>query len=108
MRKKIKLLLLISLVLISTSFIIYFFLNYYHNKQIIKNVSNSFTKDTFQSKSENITKTSDLSINIDGSTIIGVIKIEKINFEGVVYEGTSSDILKKGVGHFESSSITKR
>ena len=35
--------------------------------------------------------------------IIGTIKINKINFEGTVYEGTNQDILKKGVGHFQNS-----
>ena len=35
--------------------------------------------------------------------IIGTIIIKKINFEGTVYEGTSGDILNKGVGHFKNS-----
>ena len=35
--------------------------------------------------------------------IIGIIKIDKIKFEGTVYEGTSLDILEKGVGHFKNT-----
>jgi len=35
--------------------------------------------------------------------IIGTIIINKINFEGTVYEGTTGDILNKGVGHFKNS-----
>ena len=45
----------------------------------------------------------DLLIQINGEDVIGVIKIEKINFEGLVYEGTSLATIDKGVGHFEIS-----
>ena len=34
---------------------------------------------------------------------IGKIKIPKIKFEGEIYEGTSLDVLAKGVGHFDNS-----
>lgn len=34
---------------------------------------------------------------------IGIIKIPKIKFEGQIYEGTSLDVLSKGVGHFDNS-----
>lgn len=43
-------------------------------------------------------------MQIDGESVVGVIKIEQIDFEGLVYEGTSLDTLAKGVGHFENSS----
>lgn len=36
----------------------------------------------------------------DNNEIIGMVKIDKINFEGVVYNGTTLDLLDKGVGHF--------
>lgn len=42
-------------------------------------------------------------LQIDGEKVLGVIKINKIGFEGLVYEGTSMDTLDKGIGHFESS-----
>ena len=45
----------------------------------------------------------DLMQQIDGEYVIGVIKIDKIGFRGLVYKGTSLDTLSKGVGHFESS-----
>lgn len=35
--------------------------------------------------------------------LFGVIKIEKLGFEGLIYEGTTLDTLAKGVGHFENS-----
>ena len=34
---------------------------------------------------------------------IGTINIPKIKFEGKIYEGTSLDVLAKGVGHFDNS-----
>ncbi len=37
--------------------------------------------------------------------ILGIIKIEDIDFEGVVYEGTTQEILKKGVGHFQETPV---
>lgn len=35
--------------------------------------------------------------------LYGVIKIDKIDFEGLIYEGTSLDTLANGVGHFKNS-----
>ena len=45
-----------------------------------------------------------MKLQIDGETVIGVIKIDKIGFEGLIYEGTTLTTLDKGVGHFENSS----
>ena len=39
----------------------------------------------------------------NGDKSIGMIKIYKINFEGKIYEGTSLEVLAKGVGHFDNS-----
>lgn len=36
---------------------------------------------------------------------IGIIKIEKINFEGIVYDGTDLGTLDKGVGHFKNTPL---
>ena len=38
-------------------------------------------------------------------SVVGVIKIDKINYEGLIYEGTDLDTLSKGVGHIESTSF---
>ena len=108
MNKIVKLLLFILffiIVLFSSFFITYFVINY-HNKQIVQNVTNTFIEDNFQDELEATNEISSLAINIDGYDIVGVIKIDKINYEGLVYEGTSLDILKKGVGHFKSSPLT--
>ena len=53
-----------------------------------------------ESKSDAI---NNLLLQIDDESVVGVIKIEKIGFEGLIYEGTSLDTLKKGVGHLENS-----
>ena len=42
-------------------------------------------------------------LQIAGTNILGIIKIDKINFEGFIYEGTSLKTLAKGVGHFENT-----
>lgn len=39
----------------------------------------------------------------NGEDVLGIIKIDKIGYEGLVYEGTELDTLSKGVGHFKSS-----
>ena len=41
--------------------------------------------------------------SIQEQEIVGVIKIPKINFEGCIYDGTTMEVLKKGVGHFKNS-----
>ena len=54
----------------------------------------------------NIKEESTLSVNVsEHKNIIGVVKINKIGFEGIIYEGTDMETLDKGVGHFENSPI---
>lgn len=110
MNKKSKIILIVLvflLVFIISFFITYFSVSNYHENKVIKEVSNIFNNSITQNEIENITNVSDLSLQIDGQNIVGTIKIDKINFEGLVYEGTSMKVLKKGVGHFESSPLTK-
>ena len=75
-----------------------------YNKNMIKKVSKVYTEsiDIQNDISKNIEET---KIEIDGKSVLGVLKIDKINFEGLVYEGTDSKLLKKGVGHFEQTPI---
>ena len=54
-------------------------------------------------ETQNTTTNDDLMLKIDGESVLGVIKIDKIGFEGLIYEGTSLETLDKGIGHFESS-----
>ena len=45
------------------------------------------------------------ALKIEGTDIIGYLKIKKIGVELPVYHGTSDDVLSKGVGHLEGSSL---
>ena len=109
MSKKIKkaialsiIIILIIVVVISTFFI---FKNL-NNKKQINNVCEIYSNDNIQERlNDKVTTTKDdLVLQIDGEKVIGVIKIKKIGFEGLIYEGTTLDTLSKGVGHFENSS----
>ena len=42
---------------------------------------------------------------MEGTTIIGYVVIEKIGVELPVYHGTSEQVLNRGVGHLEGSSL---
>lgn len=52
----------------------------------------------------NIQNTEKADIKLQDGTI-GIIKIDKIGFEGLIHEGTDLDVLDNYVGHFENSSI---
>ena len=45
------------------------------------------------------------TLKIEGTNIIGYVKIDKIGVELPVYHGTSDSVLAKGVGHLEGSSL---
>ena len=45
------------------------------------------------------------ALKIEGTSIIGYVKIDKIGVEIPIYHGTSEDVLNKGVGHLEGSSL---
>lgn len=74
-------------------------------QQIIDSVYKTFEEETIQNKIETINTIEELSFNIEDKNVIGILKIDKINFEGLIYEGTSLDILEKGVGHFENTPL---
>ena len=93
--------LVIIVAIISTFFII----KHFKNKEKIDNVMEIYSDENIQDRLDNeeLTNTDELMQQIDGEYVIGVIKIDKIGFSGLVYKGTSLDTLSKGVGHFESS-----
>lgn len=112
MNKKIKKSIIISLIsvliiiaIVSTFFIIKYFIS----KNNINNVYEIYSEENIQDRLDNRVDTEDtiennnLMLNMNGEDVIGVIKIDKINFEGLIYKGTSLQTLKKGVGHFENS-----
>ena len=45
------------------------------------------------------------ALKVEGTSIIGYVKIDKIGVELSIYHGTSDDVLNKGVGHLEGSSL---
>lgn len=90
---------LVIIVMISTFFII----KNLDNEAKIDSVVEIYSDENIQDRLDN-NETDNLLLQIDGESVVGVIKIEQINFEGLVYEGTSLDTLAKGVGHFENSS----
>lgn len=113
MNKKIKLIIIISIILmLSCSIIVVIFLMFqdYTKKQNINLVYENYNDNVIQNRiidelesTENLNNIDDLMLQIDGTNILGIIKINKINFEGFIYEGTSLKTLAKGVGHFENT-----
>ena len=45
------------------------------------------------------------TLKIEGTSIMGYVKIDKIGVELPVYHGTSDEVLNRGVGHLEGSSL---
>jgi sortase A len=45
------------------------------------------------------------TLKIEGTNIIGYVKIDKIGVELPVYHGTSEQVLNRGVGHLEGTSL---
>ena len=45
------------------------------------------------------------ALKLEGTSIIGYVKIDKIGVELPVYHGTSDEVLSRGVGHLEGSSL---
>lgn len=108
MSKRIKKSVLISILIVVIIIAIiatFFIVKSFKEKSAIRNVKELYSTENIQdrlSNTESFTK-DDFLLKIDDEDVIGVIKIDRINFEGLIYEGTSLDTLSKGVGHFESS-----
>lgn len=90
---------------ISTFFIVKYFMNKNKINYVYEEYSNDNTQNRLDTENNNIESdsTDNLMLHIDGENVLGVIKIDKINFEGLIYEGTSMQTLSKGVGHFENT-----
>lgn len=96
---------LIIIATISTFFIVKYFMNKNKINYVYEEYSNDNTQNRVDTENNNIESdsTDNLMLHIDGENVLGVIKIDKINFEGLIYEGTSMQTLSKGVGHFENT-----
>ena len=96
---------LIIIATIYTFFIVKYFMNKNKINYVYEEYSNDNTQNRLDTENNNIESdsTDNLMLHIDGENVLGVIKIDKINFEGLIYEGTSMQTLSKGVGHFENT-----
>lgn len=96
---------LIIIATISTFFIVKYFMNKNKINYVYEEYSNDNTQNRLDTENNNIESdsTDNLMLHIDGENVLGVIKINKINFEGLIYDGTSLKTLAKGVGHFENT-----
>ena len=96
---------LIIIAKISTFFIVKYFMNKNKINYVYEEYSNDNTQNRLDTENNNIESdsTDNLMLHIDGENVLGVIKIDKINFEGLIYEGTSMQTLSKGIGHFENT-----
>ena len=96
---------LIIIATISTFFIVKYFMNKDKINYVYEEYSNDNTQNRLDTENNNIESdsTDNLMLHIDGENVLGVIKIDKINFEGLIYEGTYMQTLSKGVGHFENT-----
>lgn len=80
------------------------------SKEKVDYIKEIYTTDDVQDILENNENSENNKIDklmqqIDGEYVVGVIRIDRIDFEGIVYEGTTLDVLAKGVGHFSNSSF---
>ena len=96
---------LIIIATISTFFIVKYFMNKNKINYVYEEYSNDNTQKRLDTENNNneLDSTDNLMLHIDGENVLGIIKIDKINFEGLIYEGTSMQTLAKGVGHFENT-----
>ena len=72
----------------------------YIDKKLITDTYQTFTEENIE---KNLSDGKIISLKYKGNDILGILKIEDIGFEGVVYKGTTLDVLKIGVGHFENT-----
>lgn len=90
---------------ISTFFVVKYFMNKNKIDYVYEEYSSNNTQNRLDTENNNneTDSTDNLMLQIDGENVLGVIKIDKINFEGLIYEGTSMQTLAKGVGHFTNT-----
>lgn len=113
MNRKIKIIITISIItMLICAFVVSYLIisKYFTKKSNINFVYNNYNDSNVQNRIENELNNEqqdnyidNLILQIDGENVLGVIKIDKINFEGLIYEGTSLKTLAKGVGHFENT-----
>ena len=110
MNKNKKIIILTIFFIITITLISIFLINKHSEKSKIQVVLDTYCNENVQERintQSSITNDNfvieDLLFQIDGKNVLGVIEIDDINYEGLIYEGTSMQTLAKGVGHFENT-----
>ena len=73
-----------------------------YNKEMLGNID---LIDPFSQEDVEIDDRYESLLNVDGSGMMGYIRIPKINVELPIYHGTSEAVLQAGVGHFWGTSL---
>lgn len=73
-----------------------------YNKEMLSNID---LIDPFSQGEISIDERYESLLNIDGSGMMGYIRIPKIKVEIPIYHGTSESVLQAGVGHFWGTSL---
>lgn len=73
-----------------------------YNKEMLSNID---LIDPFSQGETSIDERYESLLNMDGSGMMGYIRIPKIKVEIPVYHGTSESVLQAGVGHFWGTSL---
>ena len=101
----------ILLILIAIVISVFFIKDKLNKNKQIQNVIDIYCNEDIQERIDNEINTSenniltieDMLLQIDGEKVLGVIEIQDINYQGLVYEGTNLSTLAKGVGHFSNT-----
>lgn len=73
-----------------------------YNEEMLENVE---LLDPFSTEKKEENQRYQSLLNVDGSGMMGYIRIPKIEVELPVYHGTSESVLQAGVGHMEGTSL---
>ena len=73
-----------------------------YNKEMLRNID---LIDPFSQGEKSLDARYESLLNIDGSGMMGYIRIPKIKVEIPIYHGTSESVLQAGVGHFWGTSL---
>lgn len=73
-----------------------------YNQEMLGNID---LIDPFSQTNIEIDERYESLLNVDGSGMMGYIRIPKINVELPIYHGTSESVLQAGVGHFWGTSL---
>lgn len=73
-----------------------------YNQEMLGNIE---LIDPFSQTNTEIDERYESLLNVDGSGMMGYVRIPKINVELPIYHGTSESVLQAGVGHFWGTSL---